>query len=262
MARSIKLPNVAGFFYPANKDDLITQISEFIEKAQAPTEPPKALIAPHAGYIYSGLTAAMAYKGLIPLKDSIKRVFVLGPAHYYPFRSVAAPHYRYYSTPLGEVSIDLKTIEMLVEKGLVEVIDDAFEREHSVEVHIPFLQYVLDDFEIVPLIVGHANLEQVAGVIEYARSLEKTFVVVSSDLSHYHSYDKAQSLDKNTVQAVLNGDIDAVGPYDACGHVPVKGLMLLAKKQHLTPKLLDMRNSGDTAGPKDRVVGYGAFEYV
>ena len=258
---AIRPPAVAGLFYPGDRSGLSRSVDDMLSAAK-PREgaPPKALIAPHAGYVYSGPIAASAYALLAPLRDVVKRVVLLGPTHRVAVRGLALPASRRFATPLGTVDIDVAAFEPLQGLPQVGISDEAHALEHSLEVHLPFLQTVLADFKLVPLAVGHASAEEVAQVIEALWGGPETLIVVSSDLSHYLPYKDAQSVDRDTVQAVLRLDT-AIDHEHACGATPVTGLALAARRHNLRPELLDLRNSGDTAGDKSRVVGYASFAF-
>ena len=252
---------VAGLFYPNEREALSRTVSQLLSGAQGPSPAvPKALIAPHAGYVYSGPIAASAYALLAPARDTIKRVVLLGPTHRVAVRGLALPAAAHFATPLGSVEIDREAIERLRALPQVVVSDDAHALEHSLEVHVPFLQTVLSDFKLVPLAVGYAEPAEVAAVLEALWGGPETLIVVSSDLSHYLTYQRAQSTDRKTCEAILalRTDIDHE---QACGATPVSGLALAAQRKGLRPELIDLRNSGDTAGDKSRVVGYASFAF-
>ena len=253
---------VAGSFYPADAGQLIRQVDGFLADVKTPVagaKPPKAIIAPHAGYIYSGPIAASAYALLTPLRGLVSRVILLGPSHRVAFRGVALGTAQVWETPLGPVRIDPFGQEAL--KGLpsVGVLDAAHGAEHSLEVHLPFLIRTLGDVALVPLVVGEASAETVATVLDALWGGPETVIVVSSDLSHYLDYDACRRVDQATAQAINAFDGAAIERDGACGRVPVSGLLLTAKRRGMTIQALDLRNSGDTAGPRDRVVGYGAW---
>ncbi len=258
MITTIRPAAVAGMFYPGDRRHLAHDIQRMLDAVSPAQLKPKALIVPHAGYIYSGPVAASAYALLKALRGVIRRVVLLGPVHRVWVRGLALPSADAFETPLGIVALDQEASERLLRLPQVEVNDAAHAWEHSLEVHLPFLQTVLDAFTLVPLAVGGASPEQVAEVLEEVWGGEETLIVVSSDLSHYLPYDEAQRTDQATARAILELDTDLVGE-QACGAHPINGLMLAARRHKLVPHLLDLRNSGDTAGDKRRVVGYGAF---
>jgi hypothetical protein len=189
----------------------------------------------------------------------VRRVLLLGPAHRVPVDGMAVPSVDAFRTPLGDVPVDAELRALLLALPDVSVDDVAHAAEHSLEVHLPFLQRLLHDFTVVPVAVGRADTDAVAAVIEAGWGGPETLIVVSSDLSHYEDYDHAARHDRATADAIVSGALDAIGPHDACGAHPVRGLLRVAARRGLTPELLDLRSSGDTAGPRDRVVGYGAF---
>jgi len=258
--RLIRQPAVAGLFYPADADELHEMVHEMLQKAhKLPGHKVKALIAPHAGYIYSGPIAASAYIQLSSRKDEIERVVLLGPSHRVPFQGLACSSADYFHTPLGDIPLDKSAIEMISSLPQIQMLDQAHREEHSLEVHLPFLQEVLDDFVLIPLVVGDASPDEVAEVLDLLWGGDETLIVISSDLSHYHDYETAQQMDQQTSYA-----IESLRPKDiqydsACGRNPVNGLLNLARKRGLHAHTIDLRNSGDTAGPRDQVVGYGAY---
>lgn len=255
-----RLPAVAGLFYPADKSELQGILSTFLEaKEGQPLASPKALIAPHAGYVYSGPVAASAYRPLLSQKEKIKRVVLLGPAHRVSFRGLALSSAREFITPLGRIQLDQEAIGQIESLSQVHVLDEAHAEEHSLEVHLPFLQEVLGTFSLVPLVVGEAEPEQVAQVLEELWGGEETLIVVSTDLSHFQDYDTARQRDRNTSRAIEELRYQDIGYGDACGRNPVNGLLYLAQKKGLKVQNIDLRNSGDTAGPRDQVVGYGSY---
>jgi len=256
----IRLPSVAGQFYPADARQLDEQVSHLISQAQEPdTAMPKAVIAPHAGYIYSGPVAATAYKKVAALKGRIERVVLLSPAHRYGFYGIAWSDVDYFRTPLGDIEVDRQAIEQLHELDFVQSIEQAFDGEHALEVHLPFLQKALGNFKLVPFVVGQTAAEQVASLLELLWGDEKTLIVISSDLSHFHPYPEARQKDRQTAKAIENKAYESLNGHNACGIYPVSGLLLLARQKNLEVELVDLRNSGDTAGSHDSVVGYGAF---
>ena len=253
---------VAGMFYPASTAELGRQVDEMLAAAaggeRAPT--PKALIAPHAGYVYSGPIAASAYAQIRSQRGHIRRVVLLGPAHRVPVRGLALPGAERFATPLGEVAVDAEAAAAL--RDLPQVIESrpAHADEHSLEVQLPFLQRALGEFSLLPLAVGDASAEEVAEVLDRLWGGDETLVVVSSDLSHYLPYDMARRIDRDTVDHLLSLDIE-LEHERACGATPVNGLLLAARRRQLRAELLDLRNSGDTAGDRRRVVGYAAVAF-
>ena len=251
---SIRLPAVAGSFYPADPDELRRELDAAFAGA-VPPDPdrpvPKAIVVPHAGFVYSGPVAASAYLRLAPARDTITRVVLLGPSHRVYVEGLAASGADEWATPLGRVAVE--------RPDGIEVHDDAHAPEHSLEVQLPFLQRTLGEFTLVPLVVGRATAPEVAAVLDRLWGGPETLVVVSTDLSHYHDWDTATALDRATAARVLARDHARIDDRDACGAYPLRGLLRAATTRDLDVRLLDLRNSGDTAGPRDRVVGYGAF---
>jgi AmmeMemoRadiSam system protein B len=253
-----RTPAVAGMFYPAEKPALERTVATLLADAPASKGSAKALIAPHAGYVYSGPTAACAYRMLEDRKSTIRRVVLLGPAHRVYLKGMALPSDDVFKTPLGDVAIDRDAVRFALELPGTEIIDDAHAMEHSLEVHLPFLQTVLDDFTLVPIVVGDCPAHEVEAVIEALWGGDETVIVVSSDLSHYHPYSEAQAIDANTSSRIESRESTLEGE-EACGARAINGLMLAARARGLDVRTLDVRNSGDTAGDRDRVVGYGAY---
>jgi AmmeMemoRadiSam system protein B len=260
MTQIIRRPAVAGMFYPSDPAELAQMLDEMLADAKAVDTPtPKAIIVPHAGYIYSGPVAATAYRRIKALAPHITRVILLGPSHRVPFYGIAASSATQFATPLGMIPLDRKLIDQLVASHQVKLLDEAHSMEHSLEVHLPFLQKTLGNFSLVPLVVGDARPEEVATVLETCWGGEETLIVISSDLSHYHDYATAQKMDRATSTAIEELEPEAIEYDDACGRNPVNGLLQLARKKRLHARTIDLRNSGDTAGPRDQVVGYGAY---
>jgi AmmeMemoRadiSam system protein B/AmmeMemoRadiSam system protein A len=261
---SIRPPATAGTFYPGESAALRAMIDKCFKTVRMKHAPPKALIAPHAGYIYSGPIAATAYASLVPLKDRIARVVLLGPSHRVAFEGLALSSAVAYRTPLGDIRIDRAACDRIAGLAGVQTLDAAHAEEHSLEVHLPFLQTVLGDFALVPIVVGRAPESQVDAVLEALWGGEETLIVVSSDLSHYHDYAAARRMDAAASLAIETLDAATLDDDQACGRYPVKGLLARARALDLRATTLDQRNSGDTAGDKSRVVGYGAyaFEYA
>jgi len=255
---NVRPPAVAGAFYPAQPEALRRMLGECFDAVETAPLRPKALIVPHAGYIYSGPIAASAYALLKPLRAVIRRVVLLGPVHRVWVAGLAVPSVAAFDTPLGRVPLDQAGIAAIADLPQVSVSDAAHAEEHSLEVHLPFLQSVLADFSLIPLAVGGASPEEVAEVLDRLWGGDETLIVVSSDLSHFLPYAEARQVDTATAHAILKLNSHLVGE-QACGAYPINGLLLAAQRRGLAPHLLDLRNSGDTAGDRGRVVGYGAF---
>jgi AmmeMemoRadiSam system protein B len=252
----VREAQVAGFFYPAGREELERTVKTFLLAADDEGPAPKALIVPHSAYAYSGPVAASAYA---LVRGPIRRVVLLGTAHRYQGPGLAAHSADCFATPLGNVPLDHEAIASLRGLPQVRVLDDAHEGEHSLEVHLPFLQLLLRKFKIVPLVVGEATPAEVAQVLERLWGGPETIVVVSSDLSHYHDYETAKRLDEGTAAAIEEKVGGIVGPRQACGCRAIAGLLEVAKRLKLHVKAVDLRNSGDIAGGRDEVVGFGAF---
>ena len=260
---SIRPAAVAGHFYPSDPRVLRLQLTEMLGNAvplESLASAPKALIAPHAGYMYSGPIAASAYAPLQHLGEDIRKVILLGPAHRVPVKGVALPAALNFETPLGEVAVDREHWTRLQLHPAVVVSDAAHAFEHALEVHVPFLQTVLQHFTLLPLVVGDIAPEPLAELIESLWGGPETLIVVSSDLSHYQAYDEARSADRSTCDQILRLE-PRLDHDQACGATPVNGLLRAASRHRLTPQLLDLRNSGDTAGQRDHVVGYASFAF-
>jgi MEMO1 family protein len=260
---AIRPAAVAGSFYPGEPSALAAEVAAYLAEA-APdpngARPPKAIIAPHAGYIYSGAIAASIYARLAPLKGTVRRVVLAGPAHRVYVRGAAIPSVHAFASPLGTVALDLEALEILRSLPFVEVSDRAHALEHSLEVHIPFLQAVLGEFELVPIVVGEASPQEAARLFDAVWGGPETLIVVSSDLSHYLPYEAACARDRDTARAIVHLDA-TLEPEEACGAAPINGLIHAARRRSLRVEQVDVRNSGDTAGSRDRVVGYGAFAF-
>ena len=289
----IRKPAVSGSFYPAQRDMLERQLALFLSEAtNAPQTSdahlvrdarpagngphtadaqfagdaqlagyalPKAIIGPHAGYVYSGPVAARAYARLAAVRGKVSRVVLIGPSHYLAFRGLAVDASDAWETPCGTVTLDTEAIARLRQLPMVGVLDAAHQREHALEVHVPFLQHVLGDFRLVPIVTGDASPDTVAALFDAIWGGPETLIVVSTDLSHYLDYAACQSLDARTAQAIERFDDTVIGSTEACGQVPTRGLLRVARRRGMAIERLDLRNSGDTAGPRDRVVGYGAW---
>jgi AmmeMemoRadiSam system protein B len=251
---------VAGSFYVGHPQRLRTAVADLLAAAPASAgASPKALIAPHAGYVYSGGVAAAAFATLKSDKPGISRVVLIGPAHYVAVRGLAVPTADAFETPLGRVPVDRDALSAIADLPFVVEADAAHAPEHALEVELPFLQTLLGSFALIPLLVGDADPRQVAQVLERLWGEPDTLIVVSSDLSHYHDYDTARQLDAATAAAIERGDWGSLGPDRACGFLAVAGLLMEAGRRWLAARRLALCNSGDTAGPRDRVVGYGAW---
>ncbi len=262
-SKNTRKPAVAGQFYPLNAQELTSQIKDlFASSRLCQASQVKAIIVPHAGYMYSGEVAASAYMTLIPQIHKIKRVILMGPAHRVGFHGLATTSVSHYSTPLGDVAIDKAAINVIESLPQVVNLDRAHTHEHSLEVQIPFLQNLLDEFTLVPLVVGDCNSQQVAEVLELLWGGEETLIVISSDLSHYNSYEEAVQRDRKTSESIINMRPENIEFDDACGRIPIKGLLQVAEQHQLKPQQVELKNSGDTAGSKDRVVGYGAYIFT
>jgi AmmeMemoRadiSam system protein B len=257
---NIRKPAVAGTFYPSSPATLAETVDRLLQENAVSGPAPKALIAPHAGFIYSGPVAASIYSLLAAARDSISRVVLLGPSHAVPLDGMAVPRSEAFETPLGTVPLDMEGIEQLLRLPSVNRREDAHCWEHSLEVQLPFLQKALAGFSLLPVVVGMATAEEVAEVLERSWGGEETLIVISSDLSHYHDYEDATDRDSRTCNAILGLRTD-ISPQQACGCHAVNGLVLAARRHQMRVKAVDLRNSGDTAGPRDRVVGYGAFAF-
>jgi AmmeMemoRadiSam system protein B/AmmeMemoRadiSam system protein A len=252
---------VAGSFYPADPRQLLATVRQLLAEADPAGKRPKAIIAPHAGYVYSGPIAASAYARLRQGRGQISRVVLLGPAHRVGFRGLAVSSATTFATPLGNIPIDRPACASLAALPFVHAFDQAHALEHSLEVHLPFLQEVLVEFSLVPIVVGDAAPAEVAAVLEALWGGDETLIVISSDLSHYHDYATARRLDAATSKAIEALRLEDIGYDDACGRLPISGLLIAARQHGLSAQTIDLRNSGDTAGSKDQVVGYGAYVF-
>ena len=250
---------VAGRFYPDDARQLRAAVREYAAAAATETTPPKAIIVPHAGYVYSGPVAGSGYAQLQPLRGTIEHVVLLGPTHFVPFRGLGASSAGVFETPLGPVNVDTQSVAAALKLPQVQVLDEAHAYEHSLEVHFPFLQETLGEFKVVPLVVGETTHEEVAEVIELLWGGPETLIVISSDLSHYHDYETACRLDGETSKTIEESRIGDLRGDRACGFLPIGGLLRVAEERGFKAHTIDLRNSGDTAGPYERVVGYGAY---
>jgi len=260
--RRIRPAAVAGSFYPADAEALRDALRHCFAAARTPEGDravPKALVVPHAGYIYSGPIAASAFLRLVPGREAIRRVVLLGPSHHVPLAGVAVTSADAFATPLGLVPVDDRARQGILTLPVVQIGDLAHAAEHSLEVQLPFLQVVLDRFELLPLAVGRCSTSELTALLDVVWGGPETVVVVSTDLSHYHRYATALAIDRDTAAAVTALTPGLIGDDAACGASPLRGLLAAAASRGLSVDLVDLRNSGDTAGGRDRVVGYGAF---
>ncbi|MCX7896709.1 MAG: AmmeMemoRadiSam system protein B [Rhodocyclaceae bacterium] len=255
-------PAVAGLFYPEDAKSLAGEVEALLHEARrkAGRPRPKALIVPHAGYLYSGPIAASAYALLSEHREGFRRVVLAGPCHRVAVRGIAIPSVSHFATPLGVIPIDRAALAKI--EGLPQIVisDAAHRDEHALEVQLPFLQRVLDDFSLAPLAVGFASPQEVAEVFDCLWGGEETLIVVSSDLSHYHPYEEARRRDTATVREIER--LGLLSDHEqACGATPINGLITVARAKGLVPELLDLRNSGDTSGDRLQVVGYASFAF-
>ena len=247
-------PCAAGTFYPDDADELRRCVADMLSHASSNQPIPKAIIAPHAGYIYSGPVAASAYACLAKAKGRIQRVVLLAPSHRAFIDGAATTTASAYQTPLGTIPIENPTH--------LRTADEAFYHEHAIEVHLPFLQLTLETFSLVPILIGEASPLQVADTIENLFGGPETLLIVSSDLSHYHPYDIAHQMDTKTAQSIVSLHPDDLGPNDACGVLAIQGLLIVAAKKKMQGKQLDLRTSAEESGDRQSVVGYGAFHFT
>jgi len=255
---------VAGMFYPDEVHalrDVLHRELDAASRRRTPGAAPKAIIAPHAGYVYSGPIAASAYAQLAAAADEVRRIVLIGPSHRMPLRGLAVPSVDAFETPLGRIELDRAAIADLLWLPQVREWDAPHAEEHSLEVHLPFLQTIFPRFTLVPIVVGEADAAEVAEVLDRVWGGAETRIVVSSDLSHYLDYMSAQRVDAATCQAIEALDGERIGRDQACGRVPVAGLLAVARRRGLRATTLDLRTSGDTAGDRRRVVGYGAWMF-
>lgn len=255
-------PAVADQFYPADQARLKRMVDEFLAQTVAvKTRKIKAMIVPHAGYIYSASIAASAYQALTLQADTISQVILIGPSHKVGFEGVATCSADLYQMPFGAVEISRHLLHKINTLPQVHERDKAHQFEHSLEVQLPFLQTVLKQFTMLPLVVGDCTAHEVSQVLEELWGGDETLIVVSSDLSHYLPYELANKMDAQTSEAILQLSPEKINYEHACGRNPVNGLLLSARKHALKAQLMDLRNSADTAGVHDRVVGYGSFVF-
>lgn len=256
---TVRPPAVAGLFYPDDPGELRAVVSEYLDAADvgdSSAATPKALIAPHAGYIYSGAIAAAAYACIALQRDRIRKVVLVGPSHRVYFHGMCVPEADVFRTPLGEVRLGAETRQLLGADTVAS--DKPHAMEHCLEVQLPFLQMLLGDFELIPIVAGVASASTVACALDSVWGDDETLIIASSDLSHYHDYATAQSIDAATSSAILSFETGLSGE-QACGAVAINGLLRSARQRNLGIKEIARCNSGDTAGDRSRVVGYGAF---
>lgn len=260
--RRIRPPAVAGRFYPGDPVELRRLIAELLAAVPPVSGPtPKALIVPHAGYLYSGPIAASAYARLVPARERIERIVLLGPSHYVALQGLATSSADAFATPLGMVPVDLQAVREVRLLPQVRELDEAHAQEHSLEVQLPFLQTILGDFTLVPLAVGEATPDEISEVLDLLWDGPETCFVISSDLSHYFDFQTARRLDRATAKAIEALKPGGIGEERACGRMPICGLLQAARRHGLRAHTVDLRSSGATAGPRDKVVGYGAFVF-
>ncbi len=251
---------VAGQFYSADPQQLLNDILQYLLPCQSHLDiTPKALIVPHAGYIYSGPVAACAYQLLTAFATRIKQVVLLGPSHRLALNGVATIDADFYETPLGKIKINHTFCKKAEQLSFVHKNNSAHKDEHSLEVQLPFLQTLLDNFELTPLVVGDSNRHDIASLLNLFFGADDTLIVISTDLSHFHDYASAIHKDQLTSAAIEALQPEKISYDDACGRNPLNGFLTLAKQKNVTVKKLDLKNSGDTGGDKKRVVGYGAY---
>jgi AmmeMemoRadiSam system protein B len=256
----IRYPAVAGQFYPGDARRLKQTVDQFLADGSSEgKEAPKAIVAPHAGYIYSGPIAGTAFSYLARANGGVRNVVLIGPAHWAATRGLAVSDSEAFATPLGSIPVNQESYQSIKSLHQISVYERAHEREHCLEVQLPFLQTIFSDFEIVPLVVGDATPDEVAEVLDTLWGGPETAIVISSDLSHYNDYATATRLDKETSKRIES--FQPVTEGQACGRRAINGLLHLARQRKMTAKTVDLRNSGDTAGPRDRVVGYGAYVF-
>ena len=256
----VRAPHMAGTWYPAGDNECADMVMACLDKGRpSPVADPKVIVAPHAGFVFSGEIAGTAFRQLAEHRKRKKRVVIIGPAHRIGFKGLATTSADAWATPLGTVPVDWGALRKLMPLPGFSVLDKVFEGEHSLEVHLPFLQPVLDDFSIVPILVGDASVELVRDALTLVWGGPETVISVSSDLSHFHDYDTAVGLDQETTRQIELLQLEKINGTGACGHRALAGALDLARAQDLRVTHLDVRNSGDTKGGRDRVVGYGAY---
>ena len=261
-ACAVRPAAVAGAFYAGTALQLAQQVDSLLAHARDPHLRPKALIVPHAGYTYSGPIAASAYAAVAAMNPKPTKVVLLGPSHHVGFEGLALPGVDALATPLGLIELDQGLVKRMRRFPFVGESPLAHKREHSLEVQLPFLQRALGHFTVLPLVVGHASAADVAAVLEAVWGGDETLIVVSSDLSHSLTCEQARTVDACTASCINSLDGERLGSEAACGAEPVRGLLVAARTHRLSVRVLDLRNSGETAGDRLRVVGYGAFAFT
>jgi len=262
---NIRYPAVEDSFYPAKKSEVETMINRFEKNVKYEDNNqniiPRAVISPHAGYIYSGQVATAAFKLLKNLKQKVKRIIVIAPSHRISFNGISAGYFDYYRINGENIPIDLSYLKKLTGQFEIGFLKQAHEYEHAGEVQIPFIKHYLHDFKLITLVYGNCNHETLTEITQYLLNDENNIVVISSDLSHYHPYDLCMEIDKKVLNGVLTSDIDLISQGEACGMIGIKAVTAAAERLNLNRKLLDYRNSGDTSGDKSAVVGYASFVF-
>ena len=265
---SVRPPAVASLFYPGEAAELKQNLREMLDEASEAEDPNedlpagqhlRALIVPHAGYVYSGTTAALAYHLLRKNRDDFHRILLLGPAHRVWLEGITFPGTDAFETPLGRIPLAKQQIRELLRFPEVQLRDDAHQDEHCLEVQLPFLQEILNEFELLPAVVGEISPDSLSGLLENLLEDPQNLLLLSTDLSHFHSYSEAQAIDQKTAEAIESFEDEKILPEQACGAHPLRGLLRHARIQGWKIQRLGLCNSGDTAGSKDRVVGYGAW---
>lgn len=258
---SVRQPAVAGYFYPQDPLILKKTVQDLLDQAPVHKPIPKAILVPHAGYVYSGAIAASAYASLRDKKDSITKIVLLGPAHRLYFKGIAYDPVDKFSTPLGEIEQDKELLTQILDLPYVYSLPEAHQNEHCLEVQLPFCQMVFRKFKILPLVIGETNPNDVAQLLTRIWGSDDTLIVISSDLSHYLPYHVAQREDQKTCISIDTLNCEEIHHDAACGYFPLRGFLYFARQNHVYGRLLDLRNSGDTAGDKESVVGYAAYHF-
>ena len=262
MTTDTRQPACPGRFYPADAATLREEVSTYLDGVESTADRrPKAVIAPHAGYPFSGAVAGRAFATLTPWADDIDRALLIGPSHFVEVAGLAAAPHAHFATPLATSPVDRTVVETLVDDGLVEIDATPHAREHALETHLPFLQTLFDEIAIIPIVTGQHVDDRVARLIQTALADEGTIVSVSSDLSHYLDYETARTVDDQTREAIEALTPEAIDDRQACGNTSIRGLLQVARDREMEVETLAMCNSGDTAGDKSRVVGYGAWAF-